>query len=236
MPLHKISIPKRRAWSEEETARFLELRAQDIKLADIATVLGRSYNSVENRSNDFPKKKRASTISDPAENFWSYVDKSGGDSACWPWRGAKTGPGYGVHEFRWPDGKRRDGAHRIALSLAQGRYITDGLDVLHSCDNKPCCNPAHLSEGTKSRNMREAYERNLIQPTGFHGESVHSSKLTLVQVKAIVAAWNIGFRNSEIAELFHVSRAAISHIVAGRAWRKDLGDAALSRRPLARAS
>jgi hypothetical protein len=54
-------------------------------------------------------------------------------------------------------------AHRFSFEIHHGA-IPDGLDVLHSCDNKPCVNPAHLRAGTPSENMREAYARGRMHP------------------------------------------------------------------------
>lgn len=48
--------------------------------------------------------------------------------------------------------------HRVAYELAVGP-IPDGLCVLHSCDNPPCCNPAHLSLGTHTENMKHKMDR-----------------------------------------------------------------------------
>lgn len=214
-----IAEYQRKAWSKEETALFLDMRERNLSLIQIAEILGRSYNSVENKSAKFDKKKRSSIIKNPGSNFWSYVDKSGGEECCWPWTGAKTGKGYGVHEFKWADGKKRDGAHRIALALSLGRYIAKDMHVLHSCDNPPCCNPLHLSEGTRSRNILEAYARNRRKPVNLCGESSPTSKLSLREVNAIRAAYNIGFLNREICQLFGVSRSAISHIISGRTWQ-----------------
>jgi hypothetical protein len=53
---------------------------------------------------------------------------------------------------RW-EGRTR-GAHRVAWTLTYGP-IPKNLCVLHHCDNKPCCNPAHLFLGTKVDNARD---------------------------------------------------------------------------------
>lgn len=85
------------------------------------------------------------------ERFWAYVDKSAGPDACWPWTGSKARYGYGTFNIRDRDrvGIR---AHRFALELALGRRVGDGMYACHTCDNPPCCNPAHLFEGTPSQN------------------------------------------------------------------------------------
>jgi hypothetical protein len=51
-----------------------------------------------------------------------------------------------------------DGAHRIAYELHVGP-IPDGAYVLHRCDVKPCCNPAHLFLGDQAANMRDKSEK-----------------------------------------------------------------------------
>lgn len=89
--------------------------------------------------------------------FWSHVDRSGGMFACWPWTARKHPAGYGETHIR---GVGSQGAHRVALMLARpGELTTDRPETLHSCDNKPCCNPAHLSAGTRSQNMTEYFAR-----------------------------------------------------------------------------
>jgi hypothetical protein len=71
-------------------------------------------------------------------------------SGCIEWTGLIDRKGYGK---TWFEG-RSQGAHRVAWQLANGP-IPDGLMVMHSCDNPPCCNVAHLSLGTAADNQAD---------------------------------------------------------------------------------
>lgn len=84
-----------------------------------------------------------------AERFWSRVDRSGGPDACWPWTLSVRDRGYGY--FKSEVG--RNLAHRFAYELAHGP-IPEGLDVLHHCGVRGCCNPAHLWVDTRPDNER----------------------------------------------------------------------------------
>lgn len=88
-----------------------------------------------------------------APRFWKKVEVSNG-SKCWPWTGATVGFGHG--SFSTPAGHT---AHRFAWALANGRLPQDGLVIRHKCDNPPCCNPAHLEEGTQRQNVLDMVER-----------------------------------------------------------------------------
>lgn len=75
-------------------------------------------------------------------------------NGCWEWTGHIGSNGYGqIKAFG-----RMVSAHVFAFTLYKGP-VPDKLQVLHSCDNKRCVNPYHLSAGTHQRNMQEAAER-----------------------------------------------------------------------------
>jgi hypothetical protein len=88
-----------------------------------------------------------------AAEFWSQVGVGPSDQ-CWPWLGAISSTGYGTMTI---DGRTR-GAHRIACELEHGT-IPRGHVVMHACDNRQCCNPAHLSTGTHRANALERADR-----------------------------------------------------------------------------
>ena len=108
------------------------------------------------------------------ELFWNKV-AIGGLDECWPWIAQIGSNGYG----QFSTGRRHglsQGAHRTAWALIYGP-IPPGLDVLHRCDVKPCCNPLHLFLGTHQDNMSDMR---------FKGRAVGGRrKLTDQQVEAI---------------------------------------------------
>ena len=101
------------------------------------------------------------------ERFWAKVDRRGPDE-CWPWVGARSSKGYGVF-YRGSEAlrPRMIFASRFSWIVHSGP-IPDGLFVLHSCDNPPCCNPSHLFLGTRGDNNRDAIakgrRRNQLTP------------------------------------------------------------------------
>lgn len=84
---------------------------------------------------------------DDPRTFWDKVLIGDG---CWEWQRARNNAGYG----RLTIDNRSLYAHRTAWTLWNGRQPT--VQVLHRCDNPPCCRPDHLFDGDQSINIQDA--------------------------------------------------------------------------------
>lgn len=96
----------------------------------------------------------------PFIRFHESLTKESSQRGCWLWHGIRSASGKGYGQIK-VFGKMVS-AHRFAYQLYRGP-IGDGLHVLHSCDNKICVNPDHLSLGSHAENMRQAGERGLMR-------------------------------------------------------------------------
>lgn len=70
---------------------------------------------------------------------------------------------YGYGTSRLPAsvyGRRTTSAHRWAYCKDKGLHLDAivGLDVMHTCNNARCINPAHLEVGSHSQNQKDAQE------------------------------------------------------------------------------
>jgi hypothetical protein len=158
------------------------------------------------------------------ERFWSRVDRSGGPDACWPWLGHRMRSGHGQVGFR----RRVWLTHRVAYTLARAE-IAAGMAICHSCDNPPCCNPAHLFEGTRADNNADKMAKGRhVTPAGlWNGSSLHPesrprgegharSVLTDDVVRRLRAA---NASAGDLAVEFGLARSTVRDVVSGRTWR-----------------
>lgn len=139
------------------------------------------------------------------ERFFEKVEVK--PSSCHEWKGCLMPNGYGQVHL---NGKTAY-AHRVAYELANGP-IENGLFVMHSCDNRKCVNPAHLSLGTFNENMADMAEK-LRQA---HGAKNGHAKLKPEQVLEIRTA--IGTQK-EIAARYAISQSIVSQIRSGQIWK-----------------
>lgn len=102
-------------------------------------------------------------------------------------------------------------AHRVAYEIANGPFPKEAF-VMHSCDNRKCVNPAHLSLGTFDENMADMVEKKRQA----HGAKNSRAKLTPDQVRAIRS--EVG-THKEIAARYGVVQPLISMIRSGRIWK-----------------
>jgi hypothetical protein len=146
---------------------------------------------------------RACLKASTPDRFWSRVDIRGPDD-CWPWKGGRRVRGYGGLVF---EGKPRL-AHHVSFRLTYGRWPDYSR---HSCDNEPCCNPAHLLEGTHADNMADKVQRGRQA----RGETLSKGGFTDRDIVAIRADPR---SNKQVAEAYGVDSARISRIRSRKLW------------------
>ena len=154
-----------------------------------------------------------------------FLDKVQTSDGCWMWRGAKSvRTGYGSFSI----GGKSEWAHRASWRLLRGP-IPAGLWVLHTCDVRPCVNPAHLYLGTVADNSRDAVARRRTatgQRNGVHthpetrrfGQAVGTAKLTEERILEVLTDLAAGTMQSVAASRHGVSRGAVQQILSGRTW------------------
>lgn len=152
---------------------------------------------------------------DPVERFWSYVDKSGGPDACWPWTKYCLPNGYG--RATWENGQ--DYAHRVAWIITNGP-IPDDVYVCHRCDNPPCCNPKCLFPGTPTENVQDMYAKDRANPRGAPGIRNASAIVDESMVRRIRQLHEGGMTFTAIAKLSDVpiSESQVSRICRRLMW------------------
>lgn len=201
-------------WSESETEKLRMMVAQEMRAADIAAALGRTERSVDGRIRSvYPggSGRRVGVRVAPIEDMLAAgVDERGPDE-CWEWTRLRSPKGYG----RLMHDRRAYRAHRVAWVVANGRDVPDGQVVRHTCDNPPCCNPAHLVLGTHVQNMNDRDERD----RGPQGERSGHARLTREQVVEIRSRRSTGEILRVLAADYGVGLTTIHAITSGRNWR-----------------
>jgi hypothetical protein len=135
------------------------------------------------------------------------------NSRCWVWTASRTTAGYGHVSI----GNKVLYMHRVMHEIYNGD-IPKGLQVLHHCDNPPCCNPAHLFAGTQKLNMEDMNKKG--RRNDVRGEASPKCKLTDKQVEEIRKRYtryglDDGVGSVKLAKEFGVSTRHIISIIRG---------------------
>lgn len=122
---------------------------------------------------------------------------------CLEWTGNwLSHNGYGRMTFK----RKKLLTHRIAYEAYKGP-VPEGMQVMHSCDNRRCCNPDHLSvgRGQDNTNDRKAKDR-----LGF--------KLSTADVLEIKRLCQAGMSQTAVGKRFGVLQSQVSRIMTGKRW------------------
>lgn len=158
------------------------------------------------------------------KRFYDRVDSSAGRDACWPWLGCLGTGGYGVFWLRG----RNHASHRVMWMLERGE-IPAGMFVCHTCDNRRCCNPAHLWIGTSAENTADKVAKNR-QARGAQtkpelrarGERQGLAVLTVALVRRIRRS---GLTHAALARKLGVAVSNVRNVRTGFTWRHVPGEA-----------
>lgn len=157
---------------------------------------------------------------------WRYIDRRS-DTECWNWSGRTTKPvnGYGYVEIAG----QAYVAHRVVFAIVNPGLIelkaprdkSARQFVLHRCDNRLCCNPAHLFLGNYADNMKDAVSKGRWKATYVCGERHHLAKLTADQAREIRWLATLNLAASEVCILYGVSNETARRTMRGRSYAES---------------
>ena len=146
------------------------------------------------------------------DRFWEKVNKDA-SNGCWEWTAYKKADGYGVLTV---DGLAAT-AHRLSWVIHNGK-ITDGLCVLHHCDNPPCVNPEHLFLGTKYDNMQDMIKKGRKRVAFGSGSGMSKlNEKSVKKIRKLYAAGGVGFM--ALGRQFGVNKSTIRNVVRRTGWK-----------------
>lgn len=146
-----------------------------------------------------------------SERLWSKINVGSKDE-CWIWKGAKTTAGYGVLRVNY---KPRY-THRLMWMLHNKTNIPKKDCICHSCDNPPCCNPAHLFLGSQADNLKDARDKGKMEMA--RGINHHATELSEDDIRQIRYLGQTKMTHKDIGERFGTTRMSVNDIIHKRTW------------------
>lgn len=143
-------------------------------------------------------KKMPEFRQEDVTRFWEKVNCDSNAHHCWDWTTANNGR-YGYFNM---GGSGCFKANRIAYFLHYDKD-PEGLDIRHSCHRPICCNPHHLSSGTKSDNMKDMVE------SGRWRTGIREKNLSMEQILEIKELSKSGLPVVELSKKFGVHPSTI---------------------------
>lgn len=138
-------------------------------------------------------------------------------SGCWEWDGArqsgKWNYGRTTHGSRWTS------THRLAWRLANDSEPPAGKRLRHTCDNPPCCNPAHLVLGTAKDNTADMDKRGRRGDGANPGERNGQARLTAEQVAQLRRDRSSGMTYRQLAEKYSIHKSHVHRVVNHINWK-----------------
>lgn len=147
--------------------------------------------------------------------FYSQVSLPN-DNGCMEWLGVLNSGGYGqINRYR----QSPTSSHRFSYALFVSP-ITDGLHVLHRCDNLKCVAPDHLFLGTNADNICDCVAKGRFNRSNQpKGEKNKNSKLKEYQVLEIREKLAQGIYMKILAIEYAVHLRCIQQIKHKETWR-----------------
>ncbi len=146
-----------------------------------------------------------------AAKFWARLGPPTIPGGCREWTGRRIRDRYGIVDL----GGGPKLAHRVAYHLATG--LEPGtLEVCHTCDNPPCCEPSHLWLGTHKENMVDMARKGRTNPPILNGENHPAAKLRAADVSAIRRS---GLSNNALANSYGTTPQNIRGIRLHKTWK-----------------
>lgn len=148
------------------------------------------------------------------EVLWSKVDVRG-EHECWPWKGCKEKSGYGrtwINDVGYY-------AHRVIFDLANPGQIELRAPankramgfLMHTCDNRICCNPAHLRVASIKANNLDCLQKGRKKLP--MGENHHRSVFSNDEIRQVLEMRKSGQTARQIAMNMNKKRATIESLL-----------------------